>query len=163
MVEAAWQRGLRFVPCLNTSPRWASTAPEGCYAEYGSHPPRLADWERFVHETVDHFKPRIKYWETWNEPNGLYWLGTVAGFLELQKTAYRVAKKADPQCRVLLGAFSGSGLGYMDQLMRLGAKDCFDLVSIHPYSGRLENLDHAVRATESVRLLLAGAVLPIIA
>jgi hypothetical protein len=154
VVEAAWQRGIRFVPCLNTTPRWASTAPEGD-AEYPSHPPRLAAWERFVYETVRHFKPRIKYWETWNEPNGLYWLGSVADFYELHKAAYGSARKADPQCRILLGAFSGSGLGYMDQLLRLGIKDYFDLVSIHPYSGRQENLDNAVRATRSVRLLLA--------
>lgn len=154
VVEAAWQRGIRFVPCLNTLPRWASTAPESD-AEYHSHPPRLPAWEHFVYETVHHFKPRIKYWETWNEPNGQYWLGTVADFYELQKAAYCSAKKADPQCRILLGAFSGSGLGYMDQLLRLGSKDYFDLVSIHPYSGKQENLDNAVRATKSVRLLLA--------
>ena len=154
VVEEAWKRGIRFVPCLNTSPRWASTAPEG-NAEYHSYPPKTAAWENSVYELVNHFKPRIKYWETWNEPNGLYWLGTVEDFCELHKAAYRSAKKADPQCRILLGAFSGSGLGYMDQLLRLGAKDYFDLVSIHPYSGKQENVNNAARATRGIRLLLA--------
>lgn len=154
VVEEAWKRGLRFVPCLNTSPRWASTAPEG-HAEYHSYPPKMADWGNFVYETINHFKPRIKYWETWNEPNGLYWLGSVEAFCELQKTAYRSAKRADPQCRILLGAFSGSGLGYMDQLLRQGAKDYFDLVSVHPYSGKMENLNNAAFGTRSIRLLLA--------
>lgn len=154
VVEEAWKRGIRFVPCLNTAPRWASTAPEGC-AEYHSYPPKTAHWETFVYQMVSHFKSRIKYWETWNEPNGLYWLGTVEDLCELQKTAYRAAKRADPQCKILLGAFSGAGFGYMDQLLRLGAKDCFDVVSIHPYSGKKENLDNAVYGTNAVRLVLA--------
>ena len=154
VVEEAWKRDIRFVPCLNTTPRWASTAPEGD-AEYHSYPPKLADWEIFISNMVSHFKPRIKYWETWNEPNGLYWLGTVEAFYELQMASYRSAKKADPQCKVMLGAFSGSGLGYMDQLMRLGAKDYFDLISFHPYSGKDENFDNATRAIRGMRLLMA--------
>ena len=154
VVEEAWKRGIRFVPCLSTSPRWASTAPEG-EAEYHSYPPKMADWERFVSETVSHFKPRIKYWETWNEPNGLYWLGTIEDFYALHQAAYRAAKRADPHCRILLGAFAGSGLGYLDQLLRLGAKDDFDIVSIHPYSGVKENFDNADYGTRSLRLLLA--------
>ena len=132
VVEEAWKRDIRFVPCLHTVPRWASTASTG-NSEYNCFPPHMEYWDNFVYNIVNHFKHRIKYWETWNEPNYYYWLGTSEDYFELQKTAYLAAKRADPQSKILIGAYAIAGAGHLDQLLQLGAKDYFDLVSIHPY------------------------------
>ncbi len=154
VVERAWKRGIRFVPCLNTSPRWASTAPAG-EAEFRSYPPDLVAWSNFVFQTVSHFKPRIKYWETWNEPNHWYWLGTAEEFCRHHRTAYLAAKEADPKCQILLGAFAGSGASFLDQILSMGIKDTFDVVSFHPYSGQKEDVANADRATEDVLRVLS--------
>ena len=155
VVERAWKRGIRFVPCLNTTPRWASTAPAG-EADFRCYPPDLAAWSNVVFQTVTHFKGRIKYWETWNEPNIGYWLGTAEEFCRHHQTAYRAAKAADPQCKILLGAFAGSGAGFLDQLLSMGVKDCFDVVSFHPYSVKIEDVSPAESMTEDVLRVLSA-------
>ncbi|HNX33890.1 MAG TPA: beta-galactosidase [Kiritimatiellia bacterium] len=154
VVERAWKRGIRFVPCLNTTPRWASTAPADD-PDFRCYPPELTAWSNFVFQTVSHFKGRIKYWETWNEPNHVYWSGTVDEFCRHHQTAYRAAKAADPQCQILLGAFAGSGAVFLDQLLSMGVKDYFDVVSFHPYSGQKESIDPAERMTAHVLRVLS--------
>jgi hypothetical protein len=154
VVEEAWKRDIRFVPCLHTVPRWASIAPTG-NSEYYSFPPNMDDWDNFVYQMVNHFKHRIKYWETWNEPNCTYWLGTLGDYFELQKTAYLAAKRADPRCKILIGAFNLGGFGYLDQLLHLGAKDYFDIISFHPYPVTFEKLDGAIYYIKAMRLVLA--------
>ncbi len=154
VVERAWKRGIRFVPCLNTTPRWASTAPAE-EEEFRCYPPDQAAWSNFVFQTVSHFKGRVKYWETWNEPNHVYWLGPAEAFCRHHQTAYRAAKVADPLCQILLGAFAGSGVSFLDQLLSMGIKDTFDVVSFHPYSFQKEDVANADRSTEDVLRVLA--------
>jgi len=157
VVEEAWKRDIRFLVGLYNTPSWTSTAPAG-YAEYYSFPPKMNDWDNFVYHLVDHFKSKIKYWEIWNEPNhwfGYYWQGTTGDFFELQKVAYQAAKKADPTCMMLIGSFSDSGSGMLSHLLKMGIKDYFDIVSIHPYSNDKLNIDNAIYAVKAVRLILA--------
>ncbi len=153
VVEEAWKRDIRFVPCLNTAPKWASTAPGN--NEYYSFPPKMDDWDNFVYQIVTHFKHRIKYWETWNESNHWYWLGTLEDYFELQKTAYLAANRADPKCKILIGAYAGGGFGHLDQLLQLGAKDYFDIISFHPYPGTSEKVNGAIYHINAMRMVLA--------
>ncbi len=153
VVERAWKRGIRFVPCLHTVPRWASTAPAG-NPDFRCFPPDLTGWSNFVFQTVSHFKGRVKYWETWNEPNHWYWFGTVEDFYQHHQTAYRAAKAADPQCKILLGAFAHSGASFLKQLLEMGALDFFDIVSFHPYSGEGEDISPADRMTREILRVL---------
>ena len=92
-------------------------------------------WAYFVNETVTMYKPYIKIWETWNEPDYVrnvdtskweteppnpkdltHWYGTIFEYIRLLRITYEVAKKADPDCWVATG-----GLGYpyfLDGIMR---------------------------------------------
>ena len=157
VVEEALKRDIRILPGLYHTPRWTSTAPED-NDEYYAFPPQMDDWDRFVYELVAHFRTKIKYWEIWNEPNhwfGYYWQGTIEEFCELQKVAYRAAKRADPGCKVLIGSFSDSGFGDLYRLLQMGAGEYFDIVSIHPYSNKNLNIDNAIHSVKAVRLALA--------
>jgi len=154
VVAEAWKRDIRIVPALATTPRWTSTAPPDEPA-FRIYPPRLADWETFVHHIVNHFKQQIKYWEVWNEPNVFSrWHGTVEDYFHLQRATFRSARRADPSSKILLGAFAQSGHAYLDQLLRLGAKDYFDILSCHPYPGK-GGTDKIEYMVDRLRLVLA--------
>ncbi len=70
-------------------------------------------WQRYVRETVAHFKGRVRYWEIWNEPDllnadgsGIFWHWSIADYYALLKTGYKAAKAADPDSKVLVGALA---------------------------------------------------------
>ena len=152
VVAEAWKRDIRIVPALTTTPRWASTAPAD-NPDYNIYPPKLAAWDAFVFRTVDHFKERVKYWEVWNEPNIQHrWNGSVEDYFQLQKTAFLAARRADPACKLLMGSFSGAPTYYLDQLLRLGAGDYFDVLSYHPYPRKygLKKVDYLTRRVRAV-------------
>ncbi|MCX7885681.1 MAG: beta-galactosidase [Verrucomicrobiae bacterium] len=154
VVAEAWKRGIRFVPCLATPPRWASTAPESA-PDFRAYPPKREAWANFVQRMVDHFKDKIKYWEIWNEPNlPNYWIGTALDYYELVKAASTSAKRADPRCKILMGGFAWTGREYVTNLLKLGAKDHFDILSCHPYPGK-RGADRVNFMTRSLRLVLA--------
>jgi hypothetical protein len=85
-------------------------------------------WARFVHRTVQRYKPGgeladqqgwpegagIRHWEIWNEPDRPFWSGTVEEYYRLLQVGYLAAKFADPESRVLMGgmaywAYPGKG------------------------------------------------------
>ncbi len=77
--------------------------------------PDLDKWGHFVRVMVSHFKGDIDYWAIWNEveispggPNARYntLVGTAADYLEILKVAYRVAKSANPDAKIIVAPYS---------------------------------------------------------
>jgi hypothetical protein len=152
VVEEAWRRDIRMAPALATPPRWASIAPEGD-PEFQIYPPKMKAWDALVFHAVDHFKERVKYWEVWNEPNVYHrWNGTIEDYFQLQKTAFQAARRADPRSKLLMGSFAGAPAYYLDGLLRLGARDYFDVLSYHPYPRKhgLKKVDYLTRRIRAV-------------
>ncbi len=93
----------------------------------------LAGWSAYVREVVQHAKGRIKHWEVWNEPpNFTGREQTPADYAKIVVAAYDAAKAADPDCRVGLAAKSAH-INYLEQVIKAGAKDHFDYITLHPY------------------------------
>jgi hypothetical protein len=106
-------------------------------------------WAVFVRELVSRYEGRIDHWIIWNEPDiadidalGHTWDGSMAEFLQLQKTAYLVAKEANPQAVIHLGAFTYFwDPGYFRRFLDLVATDpaatenhyYFDIATAHLY------------------------------
>ncbi|MBI2955484.1 MAG: hypothetical protein HYY30_14310 [Chloroflexi bacterium] len=64
-------------------------------------------WARFVYNTVYRYKPGIRVWEMWNEPdNPSFWSGSVEQYFRLLKVGYIAAKFADPEATVLMGGLA---------------------------------------------------------
>lgn len=70
-------------------------------------------WATFVRDIVSRYEGRIDHWIIWNEPDiadkdapGHTWDGTIEDFVQLQKTAYLVAKETNPEAVIHLGAFT---------------------------------------------------------
>lgn len=70
-------------------------------------------WAGFVRQVVSRHRGRIDHWIIWNEPDiwdkdapGHTWDGDVEAFAQLQRTAYVVAREANPAAVVHLPAFT---------------------------------------------------------
>jgi hypothetical protein len=94
-------------------PDWARARdrlPEGLYLS-----PDDPDntWAVFVREAVSRHEGQIDNWIIWNEPDiadadapGHTWDGDAADFAQLLRVAYLVAKEANPDAVIHLGAFT---------------------------------------------------------
>ena len=119
---------IEFGGILMGNPKW-SQGPAG----FGLPVNNLEGWSRYVGETVKHAKGRIRLWEVWNEPpNGTGQDQTPADYAKIVVAAYEAAKAADPDCLIGLAAKSVH-VNYLEQVIRAGARDHFDYLTLHPY------------------------------
>ena len=93
----------------------------------------LPAWSLYVSSVVGHCRDSIKRWEVWNEPpNFTGKEQTPADYARIVVAAYRAAKAADPDCFVGIAAKSAH-VNYLEQVIKAGAKDHFDFITLHPY------------------------------
>jgi hypothetical protein len=134
-IAALRRRGLELLGEFLYVPSWASSAKaiEDERVRMTSPPRDLADFYRYVYETVRHYRDVIRVWEVWNEPHFHgFWLGTAGEYARLLRVAYEAAKRADPTCIVV----GGGGINLKEKDWTLDAfnagllKYC-DVVSFH--------------------------------
>lgn len=146
---AAVPEGIEILAVLMSVPEWANGKEPGkVEGWFDAYPPRdLADWELAVAKIVARYKSRIKHWEIWNEQNGVDFYRPhpdARGYTKLLKTAYRAAKREDPQCVVVLGGLQMNGIlanpwspvkvpNFLEALYEAGAQPYFDVCNTHPY------------------------------
>ncbi|MDB6152842.1 MAG: hypothetical protein JWL90_1295 [Chthoniobacteraceae bacterium] len=122
------QRHFVFGGILIGNPKWNSRDARGALPINN-----LAGWSRYVLEVVKHAEGRIKHWEVWNEPPNFTGKDqTPADYAKIVVSAYDAAKAADPKCLVGLAAKSAH-VNYLEQVIKAGAKDHFDYITLHPY------------------------------
>ncbi len=124
VVDDAAAQGVKVLPILAAPPRWAKPVQE-----------HIPEWRAFVCETVRHFKGRIFVYEIWNEENhaGFWPNPNAADYVPVLRAAFEEIKAADPSARVCFGGTAGADSNFIDAAYRAGAKDCFDILAIHPY------------------------------
>ena len=124
VVNDAMEHGIAVLPILYGIPSWAQPVNE-----------HLDEWRTFIRETMRHFKGRVPAVEIWNEENiDAFWKNPdPAKYAEVLKAAYEEVKKVDPSVRVVFGGTAGCAWKYIEQAVLAGAKDSFDVVSVHPY------------------------------
>ena len=112
---------------------------------------------------------RIKHWEMWNEENGVDFYRPrpdAKTYTKLLKAAWLAAKKADPDCVVVLGGMQMNGIianpwskvkvhNYLDDLYKAGARPYFDVCNIHPYVLPNEGADHMMKLPRDTLSLMA--------
>lgn len=90
----------------------------------------------FVGRMVSEFRDDFPVVEIWNEENiGGFWppRPNAAHYVGALREAHRAAKAASPTIRVAFGGTAGPDTEFYRQAYGQGAKDCFDIVNIHPY------------------------------
>jgi len=122
-----------------------SFAPAACSAA----PARLADWDAYVTQMIDHIGPgAIKYWELWNEPNiPIFWQGDPALLVAMAADARRIIKSVDPEAIILSPGVTGNyetniecngdpsycGSAWLSNWFALGGASTIDAVAYHGY------------------------------
>ena len=154
-VDMCEEADIDILGVLGYPSRWAAQEPtkeerDACL-RYEYRPDRwkpadYAEWENYVYTVVDRYKGRIKYWEVYNEVNfhppyaPAAFSGSTEEYAELLRIAYAAAKRADPDCEILISGFSAPS-GAVDSDMPLEfvkseyATGYYDVFNVHGYSG----------------------------
>ena len=145
VVDHAVNQGLTVMARLDFVPEWAR--PKDTTFRYLDED-HYEDYGDFVYAFVDRFQGRVDYFVIWNEPNLSFEWGyrpvDPEAYTELLKVAYRRAKEANPDCYVLNGGLAPtiaregnewglSDLLFLQRMYDAGAKEYFDILSIHAY------------------------------
>ena len=100
----------------------------------------------------------IRYWEFWNEPDGLFWSGTPQQFYSLYEKTARALKSGDPTLKVGGDgkAFPSDDGGYREGFLDYCAAHHapLDFYSWHTYANGSADAYDAVRLAKEIRSLL---------
>ncbi|MFI5268371.1 MAG: transporter substrate-binding domain-containing protein [Chloroflexota bacterium] len=143
VVNHARQQGLHLIVRFDGVPDWARPELTGHSLLTPQH---YADFARFVATFAARYRGKVDAYVIWNEPNVDYEWGyrkpDPAGYGELLRVVYPLAKQADPRAQVLAAALAPndehsdkalSDLDYLQQLYDSGAKPYFDGIAAHAY------------------------------
>ena len=93
----------------------------------------INEWKTYVGKLAQHVNGRVQWLEVWNEPPNFVANGQTAGdYARVVAAAGDAAHEAGPGFKVGLTAKSVH-INYLEHVIRRGAKDKFDWVSLHPY------------------------------
>ena len=99
-------------------------------------PEGFAAWRRYVRETVKHL-PKVRRFEVWNEFNSGFFTydtpTTPENYLKLLRAAHEEIKAVRPDAQVVGGAIVPLPWDWIESLLKLGALQYMDALSVHPY------------------------------
>ncbi|MCC7494725.1 MAG: beta-galactosidase [Fimbriimonadaceae bacterium] len=143
MLATAQRHGISVYGLLAYWSRWTKAyTPEG-----------VTDYVAWVRQVVRRYKDRVKHWEIWNEPNIFFWSGPKELYPVMLQQAYRAIKEEDPTAQVLGCSTAGIDRGFIQRC--LDAQAPFDILTIHPYRGQLDDKAFA-KELRDVQALVGG-------
>jgi hypothetical protein len=167
IVNDAAADGMRVIMLVDSTPCWASSAPEpllgACdpnrFGRANAWPPsQTAGFAAFVAYLAQRYGTHLAALEIWNEPdhsNEAYFAGPskATRYAALLQAAYTAIKQASPRVAVLAGSLVGSDGRFLRELYAAGIKGYYDGLSVHFYDLTLA----ALRAIHEVQLANADA------
>lgn len=174
LVRNAARRGIRVIGHVLYSPGWAAVDPG-----HAASPPKPGDYAGFLYRLVERYGPKgtfwaahpglrplpIRDWQVWNEPGakGFWSLQPhETRYVELLRYARYALKAADPGSRVVLAGLTFKSWKDLADLYRAGAGGLFDVVSLHPYTGRARDVIYIVSLVRDVMRKNGDAELPVV-
>lgn len=166
MIDLAQSHGIDLLFTLGRTPRWASASPDA-KSPYGpgqcAPPANLQYWDDFVRATVTHAAGKIRFWETWNEPQdepqspGLeFYCGDISTMVALQRRTYEIVKALDPDAKVLTpSAVGGYGPRWMSRFLAAGGGKYADIMAFHGYLAPGANPESIVGTIADFRAIFA--------
>jgi hypothetical protein len=161
LVNDAAAAGIGVIAMVESSPCWASSAPEALLRECSpgesdtakNWPPREpAAYAAFVAYLAQRYGSHLTAIEIWNEPdqaNQDYFAGPEKPqrYAALLRAAYPAIKQANPSVPVLAGSLVGSNGVFLRALYAAGIKGFYDGLSVHFYNLVLASL-RAIHETQ---------------
>jgi hypothetical protein len=149
LVARAARNDIEILPIVIYAPVWARMSAD----DYASPPRSNDDYVAFLNALVARYGPTgsfwpehpdvpkrpLRVWQVWNEPQLRYQWGEKdweTSYGKLLGAAYPALKKADPGCKVVLGAATNFAWDALESLYAKGhIKGEFDIAALHPYTG----------------------------
>ena len=140
VIAQAVRRGLTVSITFLNTPEWAN----GGVGSKGL-PSDPSTYTRAIEWLAHRYQNQVSSWEIWNEPNNPNHLagGSVADYVRLLCAAYPAVHSGDPSTKVVFGGTSGVDWEFIDAAYELGAKDCFDVLAVHPYNSDVSPVPQA--------------------
>jgi hypothetical protein len=163
VVLAAARHGVGVLPIVQGTPHWAARRP----GDPASPPRDAADLGRFLQALVARYgkggslwaehpevtaRP-IRDWQVWNEPNiDLYWSTQpfAKSFVRMLRGARAGLRAADPKARVVLAGLPNKSWAALRSIYAAGGRRSFDVVALHPYTGKPVNVIELVRRARRI-------------
>ena len=85
----------------------------------------------------------IRDWQIWNEPNlTRYWSQQpfAKPYVKLLRASRRALRAADPGSRTVLAGLPNESWVALRKVYRAGGRGAFDVVALHPYTGKPRNV-----------------------
>lgn len=165
-VRLAAEAGMRVLPIVVFSPRWASGQPTAhFYKSYMPSDPQtyaaylqalIARYGRngsFWAENPTLPKMAIREWQIWNEPTRLGDQERQPAeryYPPLLKSAYTAIKGTDPGAKVVLAGIHNVSWQTLARLYKAGIKRYFDVAAFHPYTKKVSNVVRIVQLNRAV-------------
>jgi polysaccharide biosynthesis protein PslG len=154
LVNVAAGEHIRVIMAVNSTPCWASSAPQsllgrctaGGPSQANAWPPRdPSAYAAFVAFLAQRYGSRLAAIEIWNEPdqaNEHYFAGLhkPQRYAELLRAAYPAIKQADPGVPVIAGSLVGYNGKFLRALYAAGIKGYYDGLAVHFYTLTLASL-----------------------
>ncbi len=131
---AVEEYGITLVPYICYMPRWNSTGEQDTMWFWNYTPKDYEQFGEFMKDIVTRYKPWVKSWELWNEPDiWVYWRGNSEEFAKFVKIGSKAVHEADPTATIVLGGLAHN-IDFTRQLFRdHGISPYVDVVNIHNY------------------------------
>jgi hypothetical protein len=153
-VVAAAQQRLPVLPVVHRTPDWAAARPGDGAA---SAPRDAVAYTSYLTALVGRYGPSgslwaerpglprvpIRDWQIWNEPNlTRYWTSQpfAKPYVKLLRASRRALRAADPGSRTILAGLPNESWIALRKVYRAGGRGTFDVVALHPYTGRPRNV-----------------------
>jgi polysaccharide biosynthesis protein PslG len=162
LIELARTRGVDLVFTLGRTPRWASASPDARSPNGPGQcapPANMQYWDDFLRAVAMHAGGKIRFWETWNEPqspDSMFYCGDVSTMVKLQQRAYEIIKAIDPGAMVLTPSpVGGYGPSWMSRFLAGGGGKYADIMAFHGYLGPHDDAELIVPAITKFKAVFA--------
>jgi len=162
MIDLAQKHGVDLLFTLGRTPRWASASPDA-KSPYGTGqcapPANMEYWDEFLRAVVTHAGGKIRFWETWNEPqspDSVSYCGDLSTMVELQRRAYEIIKAIDPGAMVLTPSpVGGYGPSWMSRFLASGGGKYADIMAFHGYLALGEDAESIISTITKFKAIFA--------
>ena len=100
-------------------------------------PLRGQAYSEYVEKVIRHFAGRVRYWESWNEPNDdKYWLGgsNPTAYARVLRIQHDAMKRANSNAKLIFAATSSGAQRWIQGVLAaLGGDRPYEAVALHPY------------------------------
>lgn len=134
VIRAAKRNNLNVSITFLGTPGWANGGLGSKYL-----PDNPDAYGRAIAHLAKRYRGDVQSWEIWNEASGDVHLkgATDREYKQLLCAAYPAVKRNAPGAKVVLAGTGGIQVDWIRKQYKLGAKRCFDVVSVHPYNSGL--------------------------